>query len=521
MKTHIYIISNSIKNQQRAEVLIDGKVIIPNKLTKRGINIIVLGMNLKPVSCRYYDFNKDDLNDIFIKEIKNIPNNNILILLIKGDGFRKINKNTRDFIKNELKSTRINLLQKHQAWCYVTIKYENHYKHIVEEHQEVKAVIDNFYDLSIITDIKLPIQNINYLFSSKLALISPIKAKTTELKHKLSQLEHSDMIGRLKLLHNQYKGATCYIISCGPSVNEYNPQLIKRLAGHNLVFSIKQAITQFMDITDFHLYNFCNLYHYQYPNNRNIITGYMSQKDIIGRDTDLNFMLDREYQMNAVRSQSYKYPPLSKIMNFESYTMDKIVNRPSGPGIMYEFAIYLAVHLGVSEIITIGWDVSYPLPKTVQTPNGQVVERLENTHFYGSNSHTQKNIDKIINENEFIIQSSKILNMWLKLHQIDLYLMSNLSRLDITIPRIDARKIYNIILNEDTYYNNNNNPIHNIKNNKNITNNSDINIESEFMKYCRIDSIKPILKLVQININDVDKYLQESNPNFLLSNKNK
>ena len=54
--------------------------------------------------------------------------------------------------------------------------------------------------------------------------------------------------------------------------------------------------------------------------------------------------------------------------DFEDHLLESDPTRPFGPGIMYELVFFLAVHLGVSEIVTIGWDIANPGGK--------------NTHFY-------------------------------------------------------------------------------------------------------------------------------------------
>lgn len=491
MKTHLHIISGSIKHREWGEILIDGKNTLSNKVTKRGINVLIMNEVLKPVSCRFYDFSRDDLNEIFTNDMKRVLNNSVVILLIKGDGTKKMTKITRQFIKVNMKSKYIYKVCKKQAWCYVVKKHDDDFHTVVEKYEEMRALINDFYDLTFETTLQKRLRNIqqvNYLFNHKLSLTSPIKLKTAQLKKKLKKIPIHDMASRLKLLYNQYKGATCYIISCGPSVNKYRPELIRRLAGHNLVFTVKQAYNMFRDISDFHLYNFCNLYNYNYPEDSNVITAYMSQLDTSVKRADLNFTLHKEYQINAIRPRESKYPPLSKLMNFEAFTFDKMISRPEGPGIMYELGIYMAVHLGVSEIVTLGWDVSYTLPNVVQVPTGPATEKIEDSHFYGSNSHTQKNIAKIITENEFIINSSKILNLWLKKRNIDLYIMSDLSKLDDSIPRIDPKKMFNCISTNKTNLINNSNPIHQ-------------NTDDEFLNYCNIDTHKNILDDIII-IND-------------------
>ena len=54
--------------------------------------------------------------------------------------------------------------------------------------------------------------------------------------------------------------------------------------------------------------------------------------------------------------------------DFDRYLLTDGGPRPFGPGIMFELVLYLAVHMGVSELLTIGWDIA--------TPSGG------NSHFY-------------------------------------------------------------------------------------------------------------------------------------------
>ena len=57
---------------------------------------------------------------------------------------------------------------------------------------------------------------------------------------------------------------------------------------------------------------------------------------------------------------------------FDDFDLATNVDRPCGPGIMYETVIFMAAHLGVKKIIAVGWDLSQTNPKK---PN-------EYEHFY-------------------------------------------------------------------------------------------------------------------------------------------
>jgi hypothetical protein len=74
--------------------------------------------------------------------------------------------------------------------------------------------------------------------------------------------------------------------------------------------------------------------------------------------------------------------------NFDDWTLDKqSMLRPYGPGIMYEAVFYLLQHLGVSEVVTIGWD-----NKLVSSDAGK-------QHFYDKeNSEFDK--EEFIHSNE-------------------------------------------------------------------------------------------------------------------------
>jgi len=115
-----------------------------------------------------------------------------------------------------------------------------------------------------------------------------------------------------------------------------------------------------------------------------------------------------------------------------------------------------------------------------------VTDKIKESHFYGSNKHTSDNISKIINENKFIIKSSKILNKWLNYKGIQLYILSELSKLDESIPRIDANKVYKYITCEkDIEYINPINPVNKT---------DDIDLK----KYFKIDTLTNIFQFIQI-----------------------
>ena len=89
---------------------------------------------------------------------------------------------------------------------------------------------------------------------------------------------------------------------------------------------------------------------------------------------------------------------------------------------MTEIVIYLAVHLGVKEINTIGWDLEKP-------------GTTKSNHFY-KNRQVIRPADSMPKEEiELNIEMSKHLYKWLKEKGIDLYVTNEGSHLHNIIPR--------------------------------------------------------------------------------------
>jgi hypothetical protein len=184
------------------------------------------------------------------------------------------------------------------------------------------------------------------------------KALATELLGKPSNQD------RIALLRNAYRGATCYIVSCGPSIKAYPPDLLMEKMDGAVVFAVKQALDLVGNATDFHLFNSFNVRRYRYPN-RGTVGVFCSRytDPPVFSGSDVRFQLCQDGPETFADTVAAR-------KNFNEYLIERRACRPWGPGIMYEVAFYLAVFLGIAEIVTLGWDVA--------SPSGL------NDHFYGS-----------------------------------------------------------------------------------------------------------------------------------------
>ena len=281
-------------------------------------------------------------------------------------------------------------------------------------------------------------------------------SKTEELKKLLKK--QKTIQEKLVILKNAYEGESCYIITCGPSLNELDHSILRQKLKDKLVFSIKQAYDLFGDITDFHILNNANVKKYIYPNKDTIVVKGKLPKapvDFCSSDLDL-------------RIKPFKKDPLEESIanlgDFSPFSLDKTLDRPVGPGIMYELVFYIAEFLGVKEIITFGWDIASKKTK-------------QNEHFYEENQKIGKKMikklswvsgycnsriplisalinftlhhlnfkynpgDMLPKEADLTSVGSIFLNQWLKSQGINLKICSNLSLVDKSINRIDFSHI--------------------------------------------------------------------------------
>tara|TARA_R100001594_G_scaffold25879_6_gene50495 strand:- start:1403 stop:3478 length:2076 start_codon:yes stop_codon:yes gene_type:complete len=174
--------------------------------------------------------------------------------------------------------------------------------------------------------------------------IESVKERSKRAQEALQTL--SSQKEKIDFLKDLFKGEKCYVLSCGPTLTEHPEEKIKALCENSLTLSVKQAYNMFEQETDFHVYNCANFKNYDYSNHRPIVAEASTTPFKLG-ECDLKFFIRERNFDNSISSKK----------NFDDWTLENnTLLRPFGPGIMYEMVFYLLEHLGVSEIITIGWD---------------------------------------------------------------------------------------------------------------------------------------------------------------------
>lgn len=267
--------------------------------------------------------------------------------------------------------------------------------------------------------------------------------RTPELMQRIRSVESLEE--RLAILRNAYEGETCYALTCGPSLNVYwNRSLKDKLSGQ-LVMSVKQTYNLAPEIMDFHILNSWNYTVYEYSEPKPIIFLERNIKDPETPDANPDLLFNIPDPSSLERR-------LATTLGWEDYCFDKQLDRPWGPGVMYELAIYMWVHLGVKEVIVLGWDLGELNSKTME-------------HFFDGEAYWKQLLRKmaitgalrrwvdriprtsdcdVLNKPRIrdfevrdIADSTKSLYFWLKEKGIDLKIVSDRSLIDPVVPRVN------------------------------------------------------------------------------------
>jgi hypothetical protein len=268
-----------------------------------------------------------------------------------------------------------------------------------------------------------------------------MNSKTSELFKLINQ--YDDIPDRLNQLKDYYKGETCYIVSAGPSLKKYERKFIKEKLKDKLVICVKQAYTVLEEIADFHVLNLTNFQPYDYKDLNTIVVWEVFEQFhpqlILSNNLKCDLMLPVIGNHNPDIVDRINNSQAGKL-NFDDFTLDKTLNRMYGPGIMYETVIHLALYLGVSEIITLGWDIG----DVSKFKGNDLKEDVWQDHFY--EGYEGNNLaDKIsyaptpmnFHEVNTVVNSTKTLNEWLLSQNVKLSIISDTNPAHESIPRTE------------------------------------------------------------------------------------
>lgn len=233
---------------------------------------------------------------------------------------------------------------------------------------------------------------------------------------------------RFKLSKGLFVGREAFIFAAGPSLSQVDMTELKKQLNQSLVICIKQSAEVVGEDCDAMMMNFCNYSNYDWSKVHCPVlwTTWNSSQPQLLRDkgapcnaafrvTDNGTPDGNTLPMTTAGSKKWN--------NFLTFPDGKV---PWGPGLMYETAIPLALHTGVSHIYLVGWDIG--------TINQTTSDKFLNEHFYD-----EKNIEmktQITNlEIETVAGSTKNLRDWLAGRGVGLSVVSDRSLVDESVKR--------------------------------------------------------------------------------------
>lgn len=240
-----------------------------------------------------------------------------------------------------------------------------------------------------------------------------IKQKIVSIKSSLEDGNYSDEKYK-DILRDSFKGETCYILGCGPSFLDIEPEKLGQVLNENLTVTIKQACSIIGSVSDIQLFNCCNVSRY-HPEPETLFVG---QTDGLTVERARRHWGDQEVNLafNVANNNNPKNT-LAANLDFDNWTLENSWHqRPFGPGIMYETVLFFVKHLGVSKIRTIGWDFQDPK------------QEKSWVHFYPESNRGQlKNPSNLPYSSEVqdSINLSKHFFLWLKKSGVSLEVMKS------------------------------------------------------------------------------------------------
>ncbi len=194
---------------------------------------------------------------------------------------------------------------------------------------------------------------------------------------------------KVGLLHNAYAGEACFILACGPSLAEYKPEELTALLRGKLVLCIKQAFDFVETEADFLLLNSWNFRSYDFARGRPVVVRESGM-------ADPPVFLDGDIEMKIPKPSS-RDDQLALSKKFDDYTFSRQIDRPWGPGVLYELGFYLAEHMGCAKVVTLGWDVG--VKNSPQMP-----------HFYDTTSSDTVRVIRQAREIEDLAERNRFLH---------------------------------------------------------------------------------------------------------------
>ena len=229
----------------------------------------------------------------------------------------------------------------------------------------------------------------------------------------------------LKKYKNCHLGKSAVILTCGPSLSEFDKGKMENFCKDKVVFTIKQAIKKYPNISNYHFFNDNNFCKYN-TSALKIASSANPEgaKRVIWRnqDIDLTFRItSKSWKINDSISYNNDF---SRMMIQEGET-----SRQWGPGIMYETVLPFVIYTGIKKIYINGWDYT--------TVGGKLKHYYDERKAKKHLINTGKDIGTMsFGEEKYFLRSTDYLFDFLKERGIEIIIMSKCSRISDKFERI-------------------------------------------------------------------------------------
>lgn len=259
---------------------------------------------------------------------------------------------------------------------------------------------------------------------------------TSSVRKNIGQYE--DIPARVEALKDSYKDQDCFIVTAGPSLKNYTEEYLREKLEGKVVITIKQALNMLKGVADFHVLNFTNFEPYSYSGSEETIVVWevfeQYHPDMILQNklkVDVMLPVVGNHESDIVRRINASQAGQN---NFDEWSLDKTLYRMYGPGLMYEVAIHLAVHLGVKSITTLGWDIG----DTSKFTGSNLYEDVWQDHYYEGDQNIQyAKTPMNFHEVNTVVNSVEPLSKWLESKGIDFAVISDSNPCSANVKRLE------------------------------------------------------------------------------------
>jgi len=219
---------------------------------------------------------------------------------------------------------------------------------------------------------------------------------------------------------DKHVGEDCVILACGPSLTEYDHDIVKKFLKNKTVFCIKESIFEYENECNYFVFNRFRCQNYKITN-KNIISigqfnpGGPSKNNKI----DVRIPYDKDFKTTSILSSG----------DFERNNFNNKITRTWGPGILLETVFYMCLYMGFKNVYTIGWDLTDP--KNIGTI----------THYSDNiNNNKYKNTQNLLNKDytpEMTLQCKNVIHCYnyFKSKNMNITVIGKKSFIDKKIPR--------------------------------------------------------------------------------------